>query len=67
MRRRAFEFVLRSVDRGVAQLAERWSPKPEVASSIPAAPASHRERERLSAQDDLSRKRVAEVIGNEWT
>lgn len=25
--------------RGVAQLAERWSPKPEVASSIPAAPA----------------------------
>ncbi len=26
--------------RGVAQLAERWSPKPEVASSIPAAPAS---------------------------
>lgn len=26
--------------RGVAQLAERRSPKPEVASSIPAAPAS---------------------------
>src|SRR6478752_1213718 len=26
--------------RGVAQLAERWSPKPEVASSIPAAPAN---------------------------
>jgi selenocysteine-specific translation elongation factor len=25
--------------RGVAQLAERWSPKPKVASSIPAAPA----------------------------
>src|SRR5688572_14985437 len=28
--------------RGVAQLAERWSPKPEVASSIPAAPASYK-------------------------
>ena len=27
------------IQRGVAQLAERWSPKPEVASSIPAAPA----------------------------
>jgi hypothetical protein len=26
--------------RGVAQLAERWSPKPEVAGSIPVAPAS---------------------------
>ena len=26
-------------DRGVAQLAEHWSPKPGVASSIPAAPA----------------------------
>ena len=29
--------------RGVAQLAERWSPKPEVASSIPAAPADRPE------------------------
>ena len=28
--------------RGVAQLAERWSPKPEVAGSIPVAPARHR-------------------------
>ena len=28
-----------TLHRGVAQLAERWSPKPEVASSIPAAPA----------------------------
>jgi hypothetical protein len=31
--------LVSSLFRGVAQLAERWSPKPEVASSIPAAPA----------------------------
>ena len=30
--------------RGVAQLAERWSPKPEVAGSIPVAPVSPRAR-----------------------
>jgi hypothetical protein len=28
------------IDRGVAQLAERWSPKPEVGGSMPSAPAT---------------------------
>jgi len=28
------------VNRGVAQLAERWSPKPKVGGSMPSAPAT---------------------------
>ena len=42
----------RNYHRGVAQLAERWSPKPEVESSIPSAPAIYairRETQRSGA------------------
>jgi hypothetical protein len=34
-----FKISLLFIYRGIAQLAERWSPKPEVAGSIPSAPA----------------------------
>ena len=36
--------------RGVAQLAERWSPKPEVAGSIPVAPAGSTRRNPASGR-----------------
>jgi hypothetical protein len=32
-------YVINSKDRNVAQLVERWSPKPKAAGSIPAVPA----------------------------